>query len=489
MNNNKPNMLKIYEREQLDLKQKRLNLLSTNEKTIQNIIVVDFLKMLGYKDIWYIYENDIYNSQLYSDISICIDGNTSIQLQVEVKKDNKPINPRDLEQLSRYINAKKGSWGIVSNGTDFILYNDKIIGEIDERIVFHYNLATDKNEEYLKYYSYEYIFKRNISNYFKYIKQYEIYFCKKNNPTSFAVYKGTLTNFFEYIAEIKQYNFPSIEFITPNDLKSWIIYDKHNGKSENGRHVNKSTTIKNKFHHINSMYQTLKRNGNILSNPFENIDINDFINDIDFINESDKIHLRYPLTINEILSIIKAQENKRDNLRNELFIYLLSYTGIGKNEIIHLKEEQVDIENKIITLKGRAFKLPDIIIDKIVNYRIQKKEYGLSPIYIFPSKYSHRKNNTLSLGYLNDVINDSLQNFDSIRKDNIDIQFFHESLVKEMYKVGFWIEEIAYFTGSSIPSVVKVLGNIDIGKKIEGCKFFDKHPYKQIFKPNKNDNI
>ncbi|AGK97609.1 type I restriction enzyme HsdR N-terminal domain-containing protein [Clostridium pasteurianum] len=199
----------MYECQMSDLKEKRERLMVQNEKTVQNIIVTKFLEILGYNDEWYIYENDLYNSKLYSDISICIDRNKSLLLIVEVKNSNISINDDELEQLSRYMNAKKAEWGIITNGNDFILYNNDIDGNIDERVVWKYNLSNNKNIQYVRYFSYEYIFKKKVSNFFKYIRQFEVYFLENNKASSLKGYKGTLYYFFDFLATNKLSTFYS----------------------------------------------------------------------------------------------------------------------------------------------------------------------------------------------------------------------------------------------------------------------------------------
>lgn len=469
----------MYEKKIADLKDRLDRILSNNEKTIQCVIVEDFLEILGYKREWFKLEVNEYDSILYSDISVIVDRNPQNPFKVECKNGDKALNNRDIEQLSRYLNANnsKGEWGLLSNGNDFILYNNSIKGTIDERIVLEFNLKSLSNIEYINYFSYEFIYKRKVTSFFKYLKQFEILFKEKNKPSSFNVYKSSLINFFNYIVNIKNDNFTSLEHITIYDLYNWISYEIKNVNTKNYRIITSANQIDNKLRHINSFYNTLKENSIIAKNPFENLKLSDvlsFINFVDIEKKSKKI-----ISVTEAYEMYNNQHLKRSNTRNELIILLLLYTGITKNELLNLKASQIDFEKKHLRFNDRCIPLDDIIIKKLKKYVNKAKINLLKDEYIFSSDYSEKNGDIFCNSFFNGILKESLDSkiFDDSRKKEIDIKFFRENFIRQLYSAGFWIEEIAYYTGLTIGQVSNYISSSQIEARVKSKKFLDKHPY------------
>ena len=135
------------------------------------------------------------------------------KLIVEVKKATEKIDKKHLFQLSAYLNSLEVEWGIITNGYEWILLNNKIketdLRGLQDRIVFHVDLRKNRvgpsNGNNIKKFCYEWVFKSKISYYYKLLQQYKVYLLNQGRlESSFNTYRGTLNRFINYM--IYRYN-------------------------------------------------------------------------------------------------------------------------------------------------------------------------------------------------------------------------------------------------------------------------------------------
>jgi integrase/recombinase XerD len=178
---------------------------STNEANIKSHVVVKFLEMLGYDSTDFYYEHPKFHKDGRADIAVRIDDIR--YLYVEVKSSESKLNEKEQSQLAQYLYDRGLSWGILTNGKSFILFNSNI--EVIpnpnrplnlDRIVFNIDLFNKNDEIFIKYFSKESIFDKEISNYFKDIAQFKAY-KYPDGGDSWGVYKSTLYGFFIYYSQ------------------------------------------------------------------------------------------------------------------------------------------------------------------------------------------------------------------------------------------------------------------------------------------------
>lgn len=97
----------------------------TSEENIKIHVVTKFLEMLGYDPLEFHYEHSKYHKDGRADIAVKIDEMN--YLYVEVKASDKKLGEKWQSQLADYLFERNLSWGILTNGKNFILFNKDII--------------------------------------------------------------------------------------------------------------------------------------------------------------------------------------------------------------------------------------------------------------------------------------------------------------------------------------------------------------------------
>lgn len=446
---------------------------NTNEENIKIHVVIKFLEMLGYNPSWFHYEHREVKGKFFYDIAVFIENNQHELLIVEVKKKDKKLGIEEIVQLLNYMNIKQyAEWGLLTNGRKFLLVNNNIKAETKDRIVFEYDLLDDKNDEVLNHFTCENIFRKEVTNYFKFLKQYEVYYKQDNLASSFNVYYGTISNFFNYLSKKKRY-YP-LEKIRVEDFTDFVEFYDVNKKSNNRRKANEAT-LANKLAHINGLYETLKRKNEIKENPFQ------------YITEQQRLKLqrkiKEPISDEEFKLMVNYYKNKEDGEKKTLVLLLLIYTGMDRSEIKTLKTSQINFEKKYIKIGQRNILLTEYLLEKIKKYIYIKEQQGSTEEYLFTSSWGNKSNEMFNESYFNRVVNDSLKQMgiSEERQMEININFIKESFIRRMFQSGFHIEEIAYYTGLSISSLAPYFSIEDIEKSIDKKRILKRHPYSKLF--------
>lgn len=171
--------------------------------------------------------------------------------------------------------------------------------------------------------------------------------------------KTTLKNKAYFFNDFAKFFNKPISTITTVDIRMYIAKISNNAKQ---------TTINNKISNIKSFFTWLQDEGYIINNPAKKI-------------KQVKIpkRLKKPLTEEEIEIIRDINLNTRDRF---IFELLLS-SGIRVSELVNLKIEDIDMNNKRITIVGKGNKervvkfnvKTKILMEKYLKERKGKSEY------------------------------------------------------------------------------------------------------------------
>ncbi|AJD25579.1 tyrosine-type recombinase/integrase [Clostridium botulinum] len=473
--------MKILYEDLVSIKNEYDNLKSPNEANVKTFVVIPFLKLLGYKHYWMDIEGNAEICRSPKDIVLYVNDDKNNLFFIETKNKTTKIEPY-IDQLLKYMHQKGIEWGLITNGNDYILLNDISKLEFNEKIILRFNLNNILNYQQdikiIEYFSYEYLFNRHYTKYFKYLPEFKKHLRKSKNlnEQSWRQYKSTLINYFIYLSNNHQKY--DLHFIYPSDFKEFLKTDIYEKKNRNERHATSNTTIINKFNYLKSFVEFLNQNKYIKENCFENLVEDDILEGFSFDNKLSKYEL---LNNNEILNMFNLYTKKRNSKRNILILLIFLYTGLDIQEIQNIKD--ADINNRYLTINKRKIPLTEKLYDELKDYMNLKKSNKIKCEYLFYSKYSN-KYDKLSGNTFIRIISFYVSEAKDIpkeRKKLITPSFIRESLIKKMFKNGFTIEEIKYLTGLSLTSIGKYITNEDIANKIELKDFYKRHPYKAFF--------
>lgn len=453
-----------------------------NEENVKIHVLKPTLERLGYDSALQDYDHPQFHRKEIADISIAIGRDTF--LYVEAKNAYSDLNLDSIVQLSRYLHTKNIEWGIISNGYELILINDKIesltTDEVShkDKIVLHINIYSNSESQYIHYLSKENIFDTKTTNYFKDIAQYKSY-KYSNNKKSWRCYKGTLFNFFDYYAH-KENKYRELKELRIDDFRDFLEYDKKI-KSNTGRTVDSISTFKNKSSHLCSMLNELKKRGKL---PNHNFDYprDSIINSINYENTlKETIHLNKE----NVSKIIYFLEHYKSNRLRDLTIFLLClYIGLERSELHDLTFDMVDFQNNTIKIKNRIIPLPNKIITNIKNLKCMYSKL-LNPIKPKSLFYCYRQNQYKPLS--ESVLNDTFKKIKDIDINTeywsyFSPQYIRNSLIPQLFKSGYAIEEISYLTGMDLPYISKLIPYDDLCKKINLSNDHTKrkHPYSKF---------
>lgn len=453
-----------------------------NEENVKIHVIRAVLERLGYNPSKFDYEHPLFHRSEIADIVIEVKKST--YLYVEAKNGYDDLNLDSIVQLSKYLHTKNIEWGIISNGYELILINNKIESLVTDeyshkdKIIFHINTSSNFETQYINYLSKENIFDTRVTNYFKDIAQYKSY-KYSNNEKSWRCYKGTLFNFFDYYAH-KENKYRELKELRIDDFRDFLEYDKKI-KSNTGRTVDSVSTFKNKSSHLCSMLNELKKRGKL---PTHNFDYprDSIINSINYENTlKENIHLNEK----NVSKIIYFLEHYKSNRLRDLTIFLLClYIGLERSELHDLTFDMVDFQNNTIKIKNRIIPLPNKIILNIKSLQNMYSEF-LKPQKPKSLFYCYRQNQYKPLS--ESVLNDTFKKIKDIDINTeywsyFSPQYIRNSLIPQLFNSGYAIEEIAYLTGMDLPYISKLIPYTDLCKKIilNDAHPKRKHPYSKF---------
>jgi integrase/recombinase XerC len=183
-------------------------------------------------------------------------------------------------------------------------------------------------------------------------------FQKRYSENTIVSYQNDLTAFFEFI--FLEYKINNVKEITPPIIRTWLASLKENKSS--------SKTINRKISSLKSFFKYQLRMKNIPVSPVATI-------------SSLKISRRLPSFIEEKdLKILLNHDYFPETFEgktNFLLFEILYQTGIRRNELIHLKENDIDKFSGTIKVLGKGNKERLIPVNnemlKIINEYISEK--------------------------------------------------------------------------------------------------------------------
>ncbi len=457
------------------------NLPSSIEENVKIHVVIETLDMLGYSKVMLDFEHPIYHNKGRVDIAINIHDKN--WLYVEVKRGDYDLTDDDIIQLANYINTKGIEWGILTNGKNYILFNNNIEIEKSDslalfnKIVFSIDVFNDKDIEYLKYFSREAIFESKVTYYFKDIAQFKAYKFP-NGGKSWNVYRGTLFNFFVYYSK-KENKYRSLNEIRIDDFTDYLHIDQEN-KKHLSRSVNSVETFKNKCSHFNSMLEEFENRGKIGGHNFKETR-EGIISGLNYEKLNKKQNYLNEANINQIMEHLKQTRNSTRNMC--IFMFSI-YMGLERSTLINLNWKMINLSRGIININNREIPLPKKLLDILKELKKENKENGIKGKYLFYRFYGNRYEK---------ITEDTVHNiFDNLSKIDGEIdkwsmfspQYIRNNLVISLFDSGFHLEEIIYLTGIDLLGISKLLTYEEICNKVaSGQKsFIKKHPFYEILK-------
>lgn len=197
---------------------------------------------------------------------------------------------------------------------------------------------------------------------------------KKYSPHTLTAYQKDLEDFIAFCAD--QYDLDSIESVHYGMIRSWIVDLK--SKRQEAR------TINRKLSSLRSYYKYLVKTQQLQDNPME---------EHQPLKTSKTVQVPYSQDeIRQLLDRHRYPDHYEGSLQFTL-IALFYYTGIRRQELIHLKEEGVDADKSNLKVLGKRNKerIVPIVADLktiLERYDLAKKEAGLpsSEYYLLSSR-------------------------------------------------------------------------------------------------------
>lgn len=428
--------------------------MKTNYKKEENIkikVVIPILEKLGYKISNMTFEHEVFKGKKYCDIAINIRADE--YLYIEVKRGDYSIVNKDIMQLSNYLNTTGIEWGIITNGSKYILINNNIKLPSSDKKVLEVDINRDSNN--LKYFSKEYLFGNRKTYYYTYVAYFKGIRGYKDEDQTWIVYRGTIYKFIKYL-EDKYNDFEELEKINKRDIIEFLEKECKNSR----RDIDSDETIKNKISHINTMYEVLYENKVIRNIPFDK-KRDDIINK--FKLESKKYDL--VLEKRDIETIFFHLEKGRNSLRNKTIITLATFLGLNKSQILKIRKESFDFINNTIVLNGRIVPLPEKIINMVKELINKNEAEGIKGNGVFYCRYNG-KYKLINKEVLGEVLKE-VQKIDEEKFRKFTYNRSRIMAVRILFDNGFSIDDIVRITGIKLTGIAKIIDNNEIYNKTD----------------------
>lgn len=450
-----------------------------NEENVKVLVVVEVLKMLGYDPLTFDFEHPVYHRKSYADIAIQVSKDE--YLYVEAKSGNHDLIYDDIIQITTYLTQRGVEWGILTNGKEYVLINSKIDHvKTDEevlidKIVFKVDLSTNKEVRYLEYFSKEAIFDRKTVYYFRDIAQFRAYKYPKGKG-SWDSYKGTLYNFFSFYAQ-KENKYRPLKEIRVDDFQDFLNFEQKL-KAGSSKSINALNTFNNKYSHIRSMFNELKKRDKIGSHHFEE----ERKKLATSLNYSDTTRNDSYLDAENVKRAFEFLEKTESSTRNIVIFLFSIYMGLERSVIRELNWQMLDLSKRCINIDGRKIILPGKLVSLLEKLYQENKKNGIKGEYLFHTYYGKKYNRITESGI--NAIYDSLSRIDESDEKwkNFSPQYIRNCLAIQLFENGYAIEEIAYLIGMDLVNIAGLISFDVICKNVNLKKEHKKriHPFESI---------
>lgn len=267
------------------------------------------------------------------------------------------------------------------------------------------------------------------------------------------------------------------EPLTKIDIDDYFDFIGH--KIDNKKYnkpLNSKETINNSYSYFTSFFNTLKKYSYISDHNFK-------YNRKEILakyEDTPKIKNEHYLTEDRFKKILKHIHFRNNSDRNIVIFMLYAYYGIERSYVNDLKWEQIDMQRRIIKFDKRIIKMDNLTmlclnnIHKTQNNR-KKNEYVL----LKRDKNIYKK---ATVGIINFVFDD-LQHIDEsdVTWKQFSPQYVRDCLIKEMFNMGYSIEQIVYETNLNLSCYISYEDILKRGKERANNKIFKPlHPYENM---------
>ena len=468
------------------------------EENIKMHIVSEiFLNNLGFEPKCWVYEDTVGKDR--ADMIYRKDNKAIFLVETKGLSKSDKISDLDLtfddkKQTTEYLNSHPDNiiWGMLTNGKRYILFNNSIKGNIEDKVVFDIAVDNKKDQNFLKYFSYENLFVTKNTTFFADIAQFKAY--RKNSEakkTSWDVYKSTLFNFFDYYSANHQYHSigpydrECLTRIGVEDFLSYMNAKIQSKSNKSGKIVSSKKTIQSSYSYLFAFFTTLKKMGDIPDHSFKygrekSLSV---YNNTDRI-KSEKIKSENYLSVDRYEKILEHISSDKNCYRNMTVFLLCAYYGLERSEVNNLVWDNIDMNRGKITLDDRSYNMDSLIKMCLEKLHLEKTKHKSKHDYVITT-YCNKKIRKANSGTIN-LVFDSFKNIDNNDAAWCDFspQYARECLIRTMFEKGYSLEQIAAYIGVDVTRVINYIPNETIvteGRKrlVKGIKQVV-HPYKEV---------
>ena len=224
------------------------------------------------------------------------------------------------------------------------------------------------------------------------LKSFTDYLLLEKNYSAHTIssYKKDLESFESFI--LSEYDESSIYNVNYQHIRNWIVDLVNSGIS--------NRTINRKISALNSYYKFLLKIKAITTNPLAKHKA---------LKTSKKVQI--PFSEQEVTNVLDDLNlvNDFEGLRNKLIVELFYATGIRRIELIQIKLNDIDLQNKTLKVLGKRNKeryipLISSVIDSLNKYMVERNNLNIikDKSYLFLTKKGVKIYETLVYRIIND---------------------------------------------------------------------------------------
>jgi site-specific recombinase XerD len=178
---------------------------------------------------------------------------------------------------------------------------------------------------------------------------------KGKKDSTIAAYRADLKSFESYLRD----SYPSVDDFAKIQVKHLSDFRKLLVEKEF-----KKSTIKRKIDVLHAFFEYLVENETVKTNPCEKLLMNK-------LESRAELEFNY-LTMNQVRLIVANATHNRDTCYRDLaMLKLVVYAGFKKNEVMDLKNGDIDAPNQMVQIRGRM-----IPVNKEVSLALQSIHEG-----------------------------------------------------------------------------------------------------------------
>ncbi len=212
-------------------------------------------------------------------------------------------------------------------------------------------------------------------------------FEKKYSKNTIVAYKNDLVGFQKFCDS--EYGSTDLKQVNYAQIRNWIVYLVNLGVSN--RSVNR------KISSLKSFYKFLLKTGVVQLDPLSK-------------HNALKVQkqVQVPFSKKEMFEVLNAQVDNQnfEEVRNKLIVELLYSTGMRRNELIHVKVDDINFFNETVRVLGKRNKeryipLLKTVLVSLTNYLNLRSKINTKESYLLLTKKGKKLYNTLVYRVIN----------------------------------------------------------------------------------------